>query len=280
MNSKRLNTLLAIAALAWTGCKGSNETMATSPEQPTAKAADHGEAAKQPGEAREAPTAAVAASAGGKVETYGALHAIFHEGQTGPQVALASVAKPTLHAVGALSEGRGEITAVDGTFWLAYPEGENGTRVESVQQSDEKAMLLVTANVAAWRRVPIEEDIANADIDARLEALLTANGADVTQAIPLRIEGPLASVEWHVLDASKAGDQPAHSHEDHQRASVRGTVPETEGTLVGFFSKQHQGVFTHMGSNSHFHVVLAKEKISGHVDGVVIKKGATLLLPQ
>jgi acetolactate decarboxylase len=90
----------------------------------------------------------------------------------------------------------------------------------------------------------------------------------------------MANLKWHVLDGSKATGQPGGSHMDHMRMAVTGTVAQTEGRLVGFFSKTHHGVFTHMGSNSHLHAVLAKEGVSGHVDGVTLKKGAVLLLPQ
>lgn len=257
--------LLTLAAvLACAGCRRGAEN-APAPEAKTTQQ----QAVAAPATARPV-----------EIKTYGALRGIFHQGQTGPQVRLSEVAGPDVQGVGALSESRGEVTIVDGTMWLAYPDGKGGARVESVQQSDEHAMLLVTASNKQWRRVPLEEDIDDANLDAKLEAIAVAQGIDVNTAFPLRIEGPIANVKWHVLDGSKASGQPMRSHEDHMRMAVTGTVAQTEGTLVGFFSKKHHGVFTHMGSNSHLHVVLAKEGISGHVDGITLKKGAVLLLPQ
>lgn len=271
-------TMVVLGALLWAGCKSGGDAPPTESRQPAAAQASTPAGAVH---AHDPPVAASPAPAGSvPVATYGALRAIFHQGDTAPKVALSAVAGPTVQAVGALSELRGEVTIVDGTMWLAYPDGKGGVKVESAQQSDERATLLVTASVDRWHRITIDEDIEYASLDGRLEELFTTRGMDVTQVIPMRIEGPLESLEWHVLDPSRAGDEPATSHADHQRMSVRGTVPQAQGVLVGFFSKQHHGVFTHMGSNSHFHVVLSKEKISGHVDGVVIKRGATLLLPR
>ncbi|WP_428261407.1 acetolactate decarboxylase [Haliangium sp.] len=277
MNFKWLNVIALVGALAWMGCK-SDPTPQPGPEETSPSVATG--AGETTGAQKEEPAATPAAAADEAVATYGALRAIFHQGQTGSQVKLSSVADPHLHAVGALSESRGEITALDGTIWLASPDGEGGIRVEHAEQSDEEAMLLVTAKVESWRRVPIEEDIPRGSIDEKLEGLLEAHGVDMAQATPIRIEGPLENLEWHVLDGSKAGDKPVTSHADHQRMSIQGSVPQAEGTLVGFFSKQHHGVFTHMGSNSHLHVVLSEKGISGHVDGVDIKKGSVLLLPQ
>ncbi len=48
------------------------------------------------------------------------------------------------------------------------------------------------------------------------------------------------------------------------------------GTLVGFYSPRHHGVFTHMGSNAHAHCVAEKPLSSGHVDDVVILEGAKI----
>jgi acetolactate decarboxylase len=264
MADRILQALTLTTALVWAGCKNAGEPAP----------AQQAQAVQQ----QAAPTPA--SSNPVEIKTYGALRGIFHMGETGPQVKLSEVAGPDVQGVGALSESRGEVTIVDGTFWLAYPDGKGGARVERTQQSDEQAMLLVTASNKQWRRVTLEEDIDDANLDAKLEAIAVAQGIDVTKPFPLRVEGPIANVKWHVLDGSKATAQPAKSHEDHMRMAVTGTVPQTEGTVVGFFSKQHHGVFTHMGSNSHLHVVLAKEGISGHVDGITLKKGAALLLPQ
>lgn len=254
-----------------------------------------GKASEQPPpkeDVRAAPSAALrapeekqggadkASSDASKIETYGALYQIFHQNKTGPQVTLSSILNPKLQAVGALSGSRGEVSIVDGAVWLSYPDGKGGARVENVKQSDEKAMLLVAASVEGWRRVPVEEDISADDLDRKLEERAVALGIDVKQAFPLRVEGPVADLHWHVLDPSKLEHKAGMSHEDHMRSAVKGTVPQADALLVGFFSKEHHGVFTHVGSNSHFHVVLAKENISGHVDRVTIKKGATLLVPR
>ncbi len=47
--------------------------------------------------------------------------------------------------------------------------------------------------------------------------------------------------------------------------------------MVGFFSKEHGGVFTKPDSHLHLHFVSTSE--SGHVDALTVPAGATLLLP-
>jgi acetolactate decarboxylase len=60
---------------------------------------------------------------------------------------------------------------------------------------------------------------------------------------------------------------------------LRTTLPEARGTLVGFFSRNDQGVFTHMGSMTHIHAAVHGTRISGHVDDVVVPEGRLIRLP-
>lgn len=57
----------------------------------------------------------------GQVQVHGALHAMFHEGETGPMVCLDSLLpNPELYAVGALADLSGEVTVIDGRAYLAF----------------------------------------------------------------------------------------------------------------------------------------------------------------
>ncbi|AGP38878.1 hypothetical protein [Sorangium cellulosum] len=38
-------------------------------------------------------------------------------------------------------------------------------------------------------------------------------------------------------------------------------------------------MLTHMGSNTHFHVVLPERSLMGHVDRVTLARGARVLVP-
>jgi acetolactate decarboxylase len=216
------------------------------------------------------------------VRTFGALRDIMHAGRTEARVALSDVTPgPHAYAIGALSELRGEVTVVDDVAWLAYPTDDRDVRIRTTRAPDEQAeaALLVTANVPAWRTVPVDADVPFDALDARVEALAADAGVDVSRPFPVRIDGPLVDVRWHVIDGRRIAGV-GHSRADHAQAAASGTVPRTTGTLVGFFSKAHHGVFTHMGSNTHFHFVSDEGgKRTGHVDHVVVRRGATLSLP-
>jgi hypothetical protein len=53
-----------------------------------------------------------------------------------------------------------------------------------------------------------------------------------------------------------------------------------EVTLVGFWSSQHQGIFTPMGTNMHAHFQTRDNKVSGHVQDLKLAQGLKLALPK
>ena len=209
-----------------------------------------------------------------EVRVWGALRAIMHEGKTGPNVSLAEVAGPHVYGVGALSGLRGEILLIDGVAFTSIAEG-GGLVVH--QSTTEAATLLVAARVPVWKSVPISSPIGGEELDDRLEALAREHGFDVEKAFPLVIESSVVDAEWHVLDGSKGAT--GGTHADHLRNAVTGRLVATPATVVGFFSKHHEGVFTHMGQRTHFHVMTADQKVMGHVDRLAVGAGGTLKLP-
>jgi acetolactate decarboxylase len=201
---------------------------------------------------------------------------MMHDGRTESRVAIAPLlVPPHMHAVGALAGMRGEITVVDGTALLALGERDSGRA--SAGAAEEGAALLVASYVADWSRVTIKEDIAFADLDARIEALARAAGVDVDKPFPFRVEGQFADVRWHVLKGPPSSATAPH---DHTGNAVVGEQAAMSGTLFGFVSKHHQGAFTHMGQNIHAHVVNASAALAAHADQVSIRASSILALPR
>jgi len=210
-----------------------------------------------------------------EVKVWGSLHEMMREGRTESRVAIAPLlATPHMYAVGAIANMRGEVTIVDGTAWVALGERDSGRAAAGA--ADEGAALLVASYVADWSRVAITEDIAFAQLDERIEALAKAAGIDVDTPFPFLVEGQLADVRWHVLKGPPA----ANAAHDHTGNAVVGERAMIDGTLVGFFSKHHQGSFTHMGQNIHAHLVNVSSALAAHADQISIRASSTLLLPR
>jgi acetolactate decarboxylase len=88
------------------------------------------------------------------------------------------------------------------------------------------------------------------------------------------IQAKAKSLDWHVLAGLPDGGQSAH---DGPRSV--GTLSGAMVTLVGFLSRNDEGVFTHMGEHSHVHVVTSGDRMTGHVAAMALESGAVIRLP-
>jgi rhodanese-related sulfurtransferase len=212
------------------------------------------------------------------LKVYGALRAIFHQGQTGTMVTLDKLLpNPNLYAVGALTELSGEVTIVGGKTYLSYPKGNKELTV-APSKTRAGATLLVTASVREWRSVTTKKAIAFKDIDEAIGKLAVAMGLNLDGRFPFLLEGDFTDLQWHVIDGTRL-KQNSTSHKDHLAAAVQLKHKRASAVLIGFYSKTDQGVFTHMGSRTHIHCVIKKPLSTGHVDHVIIPAGTTVKFP-
>lgn len=215
-------------------------------------------------------------SASAEIFVHGTLRAMFHEAQVGSMVMLDEIANgPELYAVGALADLAGEITIVGGEIFLARPDEEGGSRIEHTQESDAGATLLVTARVSGWKSTTVDRAIGFDALDDEIARLAAANGLDLTERFAFVLEGDFEELAWHVIDGRRLKDG-GDSHEDHVAAAVNERRDRATGRLVGFYSRNDQGVFTHMGSTTHVHCVIDEPLATGHVDHVVIPSGTKI----
>jgi acetolactate decarboxylase len=229
------------------------------------------------------PTTASVAGSAATVEVYGSLYEVMHEGVTGNVVSLDRwKGVRDLYAVGALEGLRGEVTVVGGVAVASYPEGQGVRTARGLEVAREEACLLVAARVPAWRRDAIDRPIGSLDdLTALLAERADKHGLDPDEPFPFLLVGPVQRLDLHVIDGARLPEG-ASGHEAHLAASVRKTYEAGETTLVGFYSKKHETVFTHQGERLHVHALVPgdlKPEVTGHVDGLKLGKGALLSLP-
>jgi acetolactate decarboxylase len=65
------------------------------------------------------------------------------------------------------------------------------------------------------------------------------------------------------------------------KAQIPFLLEQREATLVGFWSREHQGIFTPSGSNMHIHFQTPDNQVSGHVEALsILADRMTLALPE
>jgi acetolactate decarboxylase len=78
---------------------------------------------------------------------------------------------------------------------------------------------------------------------------------------------------------NKTDDLP-HNPEQHEKAKIRFQLKDQPVEIVGFCSDKHHGVFTHHDSKVHMHMKRTDGTSGGHVDGLQLSGGMSLLLPK
>ncbi len=182
-----------------------------------------------------------------------------------------------LFALGPVDDLQGEITAIAGQVFYSKAYGDS---VFTGIQSDLKAPFLAFSHVTDFDTISIDLDVANLkDLENRLQQIRINYGFSDSLAFPfLLLAEDWQKLQIHIImrDTTEVN----HSHEAHNKAKVRFDFQNTAGTLLGFFSTQHEGVFTHKGQFIHVHFLKQDQQITGHLDLIQHKGKVTLLLPK
>ena len=204
----------------------------------------------------------------------GSLRAV-HGGDVAGRVALQQFAgKKNLYAVGPVAKLDGEITIVGGKFYVARVR--HGA-VETDGDLATQASFLVWSEVAAWKppmRLGVKID-NQAQLEKQIETLALKAGIDTSKPFPFKLEGVFDAVDYHIL-VPKTSRQAQASHGD---GAKKIDAKNTDAEIIGFFSKNHEGVFTHKDSFAHLHVV-ERKGYSGHVDAISANADVRVLFPQ
>jgi len=211
---------------------------------------------------------------GFKVAWEGALRH-FHHGDVRGRADLQHFSgRPDVIAVGPVGELDGEVTAIDGRWFITRMR--DGKPV-TTDETGIHAGFLVWADVPAWRD-PVEIDAtvsSHRELEMLIADLADANGLDTDTPFPFRVQAVASALDWHVLAPPRDGQEQG----GHLDSAFKQRLEQVEVELVGFFSRHHAGVFTHRNSWAHIHVILP-DGHAGHVDAIELAAGARLMLPR
>ena len=202
-----------------------------------------------------------------EVQWVGELHKVMMLGEDAGVITLDSLGKgKDLYALGPLEGSNGEITVFAGDPLVATIR-DGAPHVEHT--SNVKAPLLVWARVESWKPIALPESVKSLDaLDRFLAETVAAAGLEAP--VPFRVTGRVQKMALHIVNRQ---GQEAKGHEAHEKIKVVLPVEDADVELLGFWSDQHEGVFTHRGSHVHAHGRTADDKLSGHVDEVVFAAG-------
>lgn len=188
-----------------------------------------------------------------------------------------SIIHENLYAVCPLGRLEGEITIVDGKIFSAKVIDKNKIVIDTL--SNVKSPFAVYTYVAEWNEFELDEKIQSPEeLQTTIEKMAIANGYDLEKPLVYKLEGDFDKIDFHII--SKPKNEQEHNHELHNKSKNHFTVRSTNGILIGFYSKFHEGIFTHKGQFTHTHFIDNAHKNMGHLDGLIINKKSKLYLPK
>jgi len=212
------------------------------------------------------------------IQSYGHYKKMIHMKNTTGVVNLHN-AIPTAnsYAVGAIQKGLGEITVIDGKIWLDYGKDGIGNSSNTIP-ADEQAVLLVTSQVKNWQNAKIPLALSKEELFQVILQKAGELGLNTNEPFPFLLEGNFKKLIIHVIN----GQDPkfkGHGGQAKLFRQLKEELNNQKATVVGFYSANNQGIYTHPGESRHIHAVIREENIGAHVDGISTNENITLTLP-
>lgn len=207
----------------------------------------------------------------GKLSIIGSMMNTIHNGQLQGLINLDTISvKGHLYGLGPLENLKGETLINDGHCYVSQVNADSSISV--TETFDVKAPFFVYTNVDIWQVKDLPDDVQTLP---QLEKYIDQITRRQIRPLAIRITAKVEDATIHIVNLP-TGTQvhsPDDAHKGQKTLHVQGDVE-----LIGFFSTEHQGIFTHHDSNVHIHLITADKKMMGHLDEIKLIKGGRIYI--
>lgn len=176
------------------------------------------------------------------------------------------VDRDSLYGVGPLEGLRGEITVFKGEAFVSRAVSDTAMSVEATW--DAKAPFFVYARVSEWEEFTLPDSVGNlASLEHHLDALMRER----EEPFAFKLQGKVGTTVMHVVNLPPGTE--VNSPDDAHQGQVDYPLVNVDAEVIGFFSRNHAGVFTHHDSYMHLHLVTEFRTMAGHVDVLTFEPG-------
>lgn len=211
----------------------------------------------------------------GKVLVVGAMKNVMWQGKLGGVINLDTLQpKAGLYGLGPKSYLQGELLINDGVAFLSTVVSDTTMKVEKMAGLE--APFFVYGHVKEWQEVRLPEGIM--DIK-QIEQFVDSQSKSSIRPFVFKLIGKIRKADIHIQNLPE-GTQVSSPKEAHQ-GQVNYLLTEEEVEIIGFFSTEHHGIFTHHDSNVHMHLITKDQTKMGHLDQIELDgKQMLLYLPK
>ena len=211
----------------------------------------------------------------GQIKHYGSIESIM-AGDFSKGFDLDSLASlESLYALGAMDSMAGEIQIFDSEPFNSM------VIMDSVivgPEATPRASLIIYSQVNNWKEISMPLSVSNRE--ALIGFLQYNTEIDESEnQLPyfFLIDGVVEQLNWHVLN-QVSGDS-LNMSKDHLKNAVSGTIEDVEVEILGVYSTEHEGIFTHHNMPIHMHFRTSDGSLAGHIDDLELGPEMRLRIP-
>lgn len=203
----------------------------------------------------------------------GAMKNVMWKGELSSSIKLDTISdKKGLYGLGPESYLTGELLINDGKSYVSKVASDSTMVVE--KRFDVSAPFFVYANVNEWEEIELPSNIKTIQ---DLEELVDERTIEFKRPFAFKLIGNVSKAIIHIQNLPN-GTTVSSPEEAHQ-GQVNYILKNVASEIIGFFSTEHKGIFTHHDSNIHMHLITKDESKMGHLDELEIEN-MKLYLPK
>jgi acetolactate decarboxylase len=196
------------------------------------------------------------------IKMVGAMKNVMWKGEIGSSINLDTISnKNGLYGLGPMSHLTGEIMIINGKSYVSKVTSDSTMNVEKTFHTS--APFFVFGNVTEWNEMELPASIKTIQ---DLETFIDYKTAEFKRPFAFKLSGLVSSAVIHIQNLPE-GTKVSSPDEAHQ-GQTNYKIENVNAEIIGFFSTEHKGVFTHHDSYSHMHLITEDESKMGHLDDI------------
>jgi acetolactate decarboxylase len=194
----------------------------------------------------------------------GAMKNVMWKGELGGMINLDTISnRKGLYGLGPQSFLTGELLINDGKSYLSRVTSDSTMEVKKIFEVS--APFFVYANVNDWEEINLPSNIKTIQ---DLEKFIEGKIIGTKRPFAFKLIGKVSKAIIHIQNLPE-GTKVSSPEEAHQ-GQINFNLKNQEAEIIGFFSTEHKGVFTHHDSYLHMHLITKDESKMGHLDKLEI----------
>lgn len=177
------------------------------------------------------------------------------------RIATDSLSSNTAYGLGPIEYLKGEILLFEGQTFVSKVIDSLQHKVE--QTTSSRAPFFVYSTASNLKELNIPQEVITLK---STENLIDSLYNDYEHPLLIRIDGLFDAITVHSVNLAE-GSTVSSPDQGHQ-GLTKYDFKNVSGSLIGFFSRKHQAVFTHHDSFFHAHFISDDRDILGHVDAI------------